>query len=113
MKNFLILLILCGGIFGVNSATADAQEFNLQFCNCAYNEEDFQGKIDFFVIANCKEWVTLRSAPSTSATALARIPLGTRVAVWDVDSRNGFLPVRYKKIKGYVLEQYLKFVSMS
>ena len=109
MKKFLIALILCTGIF----ATADAQEFNLQFYNSGYNEEDFQGKMDFFVIANCKEWVTLRSEPSTSAATLARIPLGTRVSVFDIEPRNGFLPVRYKKMQGYVLAQYLKFVSMS
>lgn len=109
MKKFLIALIFFSGIF----ATADAQEFNLQFYNYGYNEEDFKGKLDFFVIANCKEWVTLRSEPSTSAAALARIPLGTHVSVFDVDPRNGFLPVIYKKMQGYVLEQYLKFVHMS
>ena len=58
-------------------------------------------------VVKCEEYVTLREEPSTSAAALARVPLGK--AVDDVGDRHGdFTHVSYKGREGYVLTKYLR-----
>jgi len=58
-------------------------------------------------VVNCKEYVTLRAWPDTSADALARIPLGK--AVDDVGGYyDDFTHVSWRGQEGYVLSDYLR-----
>lgn len=61
-------------------------------------------------VANCKEFVTLRSTPNTSASALCTIPLGGKVFFLG-KAENGFYYVYYNDQYGYVLSQYLKNIT--
>lgn len=61
-------------------------------------------------VANCEEYITLREEPSTSAAALARMPLGARVAVIR-DDGGDFVYVHYKHETGYALRRYLKLAE--
>ncbi len=112
-KIFLTALMAAAIISPAAVSQAAVDEGVLVSYYTDYDSRDFRGKADWFVVVNCSEWVSLRSAPTVHADALARIPLGTRVLVSDVDPRNGFLPVQYGGMNGYVLAQYLRFVSMS
>ena len=60
------------------------------------------------VVVNCREWISLRSEPYTSASRLARIPLGARVAIFDAAPYNGFYVVEYNGIIGYALAEYIR-----
>lgn len=64
--------------------------------------DNYQGMMR---IINCDSWVTLRSSPSTHATAVARIPLGEYVEAYKYDSQ--FSECYYKGMHGYVLNKYL------
>lgn len=56
-------------------------------------------------IVNCNEWVSLRSYPSTSASQIAKVPLGATVTAYD---RTGdFTFCVYRGMQGYILSQYL------
>ena len=57
-------------------------------------------------IVNCKNWVTLRSSPSTKASTVTRIPLGAYVEAYQYDSQ--FMECYYDGMHGYVLKRYLK-----
>ncbi len=57
-------------------------------------------------VVNCDEFITLRLAPSTSAEALAQIPLGARVEYIE-GAAEGFYKVRYNGQEGYALAAYL------
>lgn len=57
-------------------------------------------------VVNCKEYITLRESASTSADALARIPLYAHVT-YIADAPNGFLEVVYNGESGYALAEYL------
>lgn len=63
------------------------------------------------VVVNCREWITLRSYPSTDATSLARIPLGEWVWIHRGYYHDGFLSAEYNGQRGYVLEAYIKYVK--
>ena len=57
-------------------------------------------------VSRCDEYITLREAPSTSAAALARMPLGAKVdELYGVD--DGFMCVCYQGKTGYALSKYL------
>ena len=58
-------------------------------------------------VVNCKEWITLRSHPSTSAASLARIPLGAYVTYIN-ESTDGFYYIEYNGMRGYSLQAYLE-----
>lgn len=58
-------------------------------------------------VVNCKEWITLRSAPLTSAGSLAHIPLGTYVK-YIGPAENGFYCIEYRGMRGYGLQAYLE-----
>lgn len=62
-----------------------------------------EGEIKYVV--NCKEYVTLRTRPDTSADAAARIPLGEQVTSYGAEG--GFDRVSYAGMAGYVLSKYL------
>ena len=59
-------------------------------------------------VVNCKDWITLRSSPSTSAVSLAQIPLGAYVMCLG-DSGNEFYEVEYNGKHGYALKVYLEY----
>ncbi len=57
-------------------------------------------------VVNCKESISLRTKPSTSADAILQIPLYAAVTYLS-DADNGFLYVNYKGKTGYALSEYL------
>lgn len=57
-------------------------------------------------VVNCKEYITLREEPSTSAAALDRIPLSACVDELS-EAENGFMQVSYRGKTGYALGKYL------
>lgn len=57
-------------------------------------------------VVNCKEWVSLRVTPSTSAERLITVNLGEKVT-YVSDAPNGFTQVNYQGKTGYILTQYL------
>lgn len=59
------------------------------------------------VIGNCNTWVSLRSEPSISSARRNIIPLGTTVYCKPNAIKNGFAPVEYNGIVGYVQTKYL------
>ena len=58
------------------------------------------------VIANCKEYVTLRKSASSKAAGEIRMPLGEQVTVLE-RMKNGWAKVRYFDRTGYVPDKYL------
>lgn len=63
------------------------------------------------VVVNCREWISLRSYPSTEAPRLAQIPLGDWVWIYRDPAQNGFLRAEYNGIQGFVLAAYTKYVK--
>lgn len=63
------------------------------------------------VVVNCREWITLRSYPSTEAESLAQIPLGDWVWIHRGYYNNGFYSAEYEGMQGYVLAAYIKYVK--
>ena len=57
-------------------------------------------------VVNCNEYITLRSQPSTTASEIAKIPLGSSVGYMS-NSTNGFYKVSYNGKSGYALAAYL------
>ena len=56
-------------------------------------------------VVNCREWVTLRSGPSTSAGTVDRVPLGAKVEAYYFDGE--FTECYYQGQHGYILSTYL------
>lgn len=67
---------------------------------------------DMLVVANCKEWVSLRETASTKAARLARVPLGESVYYLS-EAENGFSHVYYGGMYGYILSEYLTYDGIS
>ena len=67
-------------------------------------------KATIMQVVNCKEWISLRTMPSTSADTITRIPLGERV-VFAGPAENGFYQVTYQGNTGYALAEYLVLVQ--
>ena len=63
------------------------------------------------MVVNCREWITLRSYPSTEAASLDRIPLGEWVWIHRGYYHDGFLSAEYNGQRGYVLDAYIKYVK--
>ena len=59
-------------------------------------------------VANCDESITLRSSPSTKASALCQIPLGEVVSYIE-SAANGFYKISYLGQTGYALASYLVY----
>ena len=68
---------------------------------------DYDNLLGSMRIVNCDSWVTLRSKPSTSASAVTRIPLGEYVEAYKYNDR--FSECYYRGMHGYVLNQYLGY----
>jgi len=60
-------------------------------------------------VVNCDEWISLRTAPSTSADRIMTIPLGAYVT-WLDSAPDGFCLVEYQGNIGFALGQYLQAV---
>lgn len=74
----------------------------LMLTGAALAKGDYLGTL---TVVNCKSWVTLRESPSTSAPAVARVPLGENVDGYEYNSR--FTECYYKGQHGYILSEYL------
>ena len=57
-------------------------------------------------VVKCNEFITLRSTPSTSASEITKIPLGSSVGYIE-EAGNGFYKVQYDGKIGYALASYL------
>lgn len=57
-------------------------------------------------VVNCRESITLRTSPSTSAGEIRQIPLGAAVSFME-NASNGFYKVAYMGDTGYALASYL------
>ena len=57
-------------------------------------------------VVNCRESITLRTSPSTSADEIRQIPLGAAVSFME-NASNGFYKVAYMGNTGYALASYL------
>ena len=63
---------------------------------------------DTMYVVNCNESISLRTSPSTSATAIRQIPYGEAVSYIGT-SENGFYKVSYHGDTGYALASYLSY----
>lgn len=64
-------------------------------------------------VANCSEYISLRSAASTKASRLARIPLGAELeCIRTLDDESEMMLVRYGGQTGYVLKRYLSYLPI-
>lgn len=61
---------------------------------------------DVLGVVNCKESITLRTAPSTNAAEVCQIPLGATVEFVSL-AGDGFYKVSYNGFVGYALASYL------
>lgn len=59
-----------------------------------------------YYVVNCNEYITLRTQPDTSASAVCRLPLGASVSYVST-ADNGFYKVIYNGKTGYALSSYL------
>ncbi len=59
-------------------------------------------------VVNCKEFITMRSSDSTSASEICKIPLGASVSYVST-AGNGFYKVIYNGFTGYALASYLSY----
>ena len=105
-------------------AWVETYYYNSQWCECWYNSQhgyilstylsngssgssasssaDYLGKL---TIVNCKEFVTLRAKPSTSADSITKVAKGQKV---DAYYYNGtFCRCTYNGMTGYILSKYL------
>ena len=101
-------------------AYVEAYYYNSEFTECFYNgmhgyilstylstsASSSSGYLGKMRVSNCNEFVTLRSSPSTSASAVTRVALGEIV---DAYYYNGtFTKCYYNGMSGYILSQYLR-----
>ena len=60
------------------------------------------------MIANCKDFVSLRAKQSKTSTRLAKVPLGAQVLAFpEYGEENGFVFCYYQDQAGYILSEYL------
>lgn len=102
-------------------AVVEGYYYNTEFTECYYNGmwgyilssylasystpvvySDYLGTKQ---VINCNEWVTLRSAPSTSASAVTRVPKGQYVEAYYYNGE--FSRCYYNGMTGYILSYYL------
>ena len=57
-------------------------------------------------VINCEDWVSLREKASTSASRLAKVPLGAQVDNC-IEMSDSFIYCSYRGIYGYIQSQYL------
>lgn len=59
-----------------------------------------------YTVVNCREWVSLRSAPDSSSARITTVPLGADVR-FVRSAGNGFSYVYYRGSLGYIMNDYL------
>ena len=59
-----------------------------------------------YTVVNCREWVSLRSAPDSSSARITTVPLGASVR-FVRSAPNGFSYVYYRGSLGYIMNDYL------
>ena len=67
---------------------------------------DYDNFLGYKRVVRCKNWVSLRSSPSTKAATVTRIPLGEYVEAYKYNKQ--FAECYYNGMHGYVLNKYLK-----
>lgn len=65
-----------------------------------------------YYVVNCKQSITLRTSPSTSASEICQIPLGSAVSYIET-AQNGFYKIIYNGSTGYGLASYLSIYKSS
>lgn len=72
-------------------------------------EEDFEPSVPSLYYADCNEYISLRTAPRTSADVITRIMVGEQFQVvgWCGD----FALAEYQNLTGYVLDGYIQPVE--
>ena len=101
--------------------TVEAYAYNGQFYECyylgmhgyilsqylgyGYTPTPSREYLGYQTVVNCNSWVTLRATPSTSASTVARVPLGAMVESWSCNYE--FNECYYNGLHGYILRQYL------
>ena len=109
----------------LGAAVSYIQSAENGFCNVAYmgstgyvlatclsSQPPQAQTYEIYYVVNCSEYITLRSAPSTDATALCKIPFGESVSFLDV-ADNGFYKISYMGSTGYALASYLSQTPQS
>lgn len=69
-------------------------------------EESFEPAADTLYYADCEEFISLRTAPDTSAKVITRIPAGEEFTVMALDGEFAF--AEYQGMRGYVLRSYIQ-----
>lgn len=72
-------------------------------------EESFRPVAPSWWYAECKEYISLRTHPDTSAEVITRIPVGHQFQVFAIDG--DFFWINYQGLKGYVLRSYTQPVQ--
>ena len=96
-------------------AWVEAYAYNSEFTECYYNglhgyilSSYLSGYATDYAqmrVVNCREFVTLRARPSTSAASLTKVPLGQVVEAYYYNSE--FYRCYYRGLEGYILSSYL------
>ncbi len=89
MKRWMACLVALALLAAAGAALAETGEYYLNM-----------------VVVNCEEWVSLRSAPDTSASRLAKVPLGE--VVFECSRIGDFCYCTYEGQRGYILAKYLE-----
>lgn len=89
MKRFIALLLLLCMVLAAMPALADS------------------GYIGNMEVVNCREWVSLREAPGTSAKRLVKVSLGAIVGNCR-QVNNAWIYAEYDGYSGYILAEYLE-----
>jgi len=116
LKKILVALMIVGGIFSANFASASVEKIESV-------EGIFQplttGTDWYATVINCNEWISLRREPSVYAERLYKIPLGATVIVYQGQlgeysgsPRNGFYYTKYNGVYGWCLQEYIRLDSV-
>jgi len=120
MKKFLVMALVCLGIFSVSLSVNAAEKIdsglNFQQMTAGIaGWENWDGtKTTDGVVINCNEWISLREYPSTSAPRLAKIPLNTWITIYNklYRTENGtFIKASYEGMIGYCLFDYIRIMN--
>ena len=72
-----------------------------------YLDYNAEGAGGYMWVINCRDWVSLRTSPSTSAPRIAKVPLNAKVYVYD--QVGGFCHCEYNGMDGWILASYLGY----
>ncbi len=72
-------------------------------------EEAFDPVMGAWYLADCEEFISLRTKPDTEAETIARIPADTEI--WLLGWHGDFARVEYGHLTGYVLRSYIRLAE--